>query len=167
MSIVTTNVNNLKINILTQAQYDDDVQQGIIGDNELSVITDSPDYQEKTHIVTNSSATVTTTVEDNTITNCTSSSLTSLTLTIPSQIDAAYISQLNFSCTSSVTPTMITAPNTIVWMGDDIDTSGQTPIFVPVTNKRYSILFFTDGLTVNSTGLEVRGLVQGTELPSA
>lgn len=39
----STNITNLKINELTEAQYDTAVQQGIIGVNELSVITDA-DY---------------------------------------------------------------------------------------------------------------------------
>lgn len=36
----STNVTNLKINELTEAQYDAAVQGGVIGENELSVITD-------------------------------------------------------------------------------------------------------------------------------
>lgn len=41
--IVETNVKNLKINKLTQAQYNDAVQSGVIGENELSIITDAMD----------------------------------------------------------------------------------------------------------------------------
>ncbi len=41
MSIVTTVVKNLNINELTEAQYDSAVQQGLIGDNELSILTDA------------------------------------------------------------------------------------------------------------------------------
>lgn len=37
----STNVTNLKINELTEAQYDTAVQGGVIGVNELSVITDA------------------------------------------------------------------------------------------------------------------------------
>lgn len=37
----STNVTNLKINELTEAQYDTAVQGGVIGANELSVITDA------------------------------------------------------------------------------------------------------------------------------
>lgn len=37
----STNVTNLKINELTEAQYDTAVQQGIIGANELSILTDA------------------------------------------------------------------------------------------------------------------------------
>ena len=36
----STNVTNLKINTLTEAQYDTAVQGGVIGANELSIITD-------------------------------------------------------------------------------------------------------------------------------
>ena len=38
-----TNVTNLKINTLTEAQYDTAVQGGVIGANELSIITDLDD----------------------------------------------------------------------------------------------------------------------------
>lgn len=37
----STNVTNLKINELTEAQYDSAVQGGVIGVNELSIITDA------------------------------------------------------------------------------------------------------------------------------
>jgi hypothetical protein len=37
----SVNVLNLKINTLTEAQYDAAVQQGVIGANELSMITDA------------------------------------------------------------------------------------------------------------------------------
>ena len=40
----STNVTNLKINELTEAQYDAAVQGGVIGANELSVITDDSSY---------------------------------------------------------------------------------------------------------------------------
>lgn len=36
----STNVTNLKINELTENQYDTAVQQGVIGENELSILTD-------------------------------------------------------------------------------------------------------------------------------
>ena len=35
-----TQVNDLKINKLTKAQYDEAVQSGVIGENEISIITD-------------------------------------------------------------------------------------------------------------------------------
>ena len=41
----TTQVNDLKINRLTQAQYDAAVQGGIIGENEISIITDAESGQ--------------------------------------------------------------------------------------------------------------------------
>lgn len=37
----STNVQNLKINELTEAQFDVAVQGGIIGENEISIITDA------------------------------------------------------------------------------------------------------------------------------
>lgn len=72
----------------------------------------------------------------------------SITLTLPATMDAKFISQLNF--TSGSTPTSITAPNTVIWLGNDI----TSDVFVPVANKRYAVLFFYDGTAV-------RGLVQG------
>lgn len=53
----STNVTNLKINELTEAQYDTAVQGGVIGANELSIITDA-DY------TTISNTTVTLVVND-------------------------------------------------------------------------------------------------------
>ena len=37
----SVDVKNLKINKLTEAQYDTAVQGGVIGENELSVLTDA------------------------------------------------------------------------------------------------------------------------------
>lgn len=85
-------------------------------------------------------------LETETIYNC--GELTALSITFPVSPTVSYISQLNFS--SGVTPTSITAPNTVVWLGNDI-TGG---VFVPVASKRYAVLFFYDGTAV-------RGLVQG------
>lgn len=75
--------------------------------------------------------------------------MTELTITLPTA-DAAFISQLNF--TSGATATAFTAPDTIKWAGDDI-TNGA---FVPATNKRYAIMFYSDGVSV-------RAIAQGVE----
>jgi hypothetical protein len=99
-----------------------------------------------TTLVTESGATVSRQLASDTIVNC--DTVTSLTITLPSTYDAKFISQINF--TSGATPTSLTAPNTIVWLGNDITSS----VFVPVANKRYAVLFFSDGTNV-------RGLVQG------
>lgn len=48
----STNVTNLKINELTEAQYDTAVQGGVIGENELSIITDLDDAIQVTALPT-------------------------------------------------------------------------------------------------------------------
>lgn len=90
--------------------------------------------------------TLTQTLAANYTYNC--GEMTSLDISFPATPAVNYISQLNFS--SGATPTSITAPNTVVWLGNDI-TGG---VFVPVASKRYCVLFFYDGTAV-------RGLVQG------
>lgn len=99
-----------------------------------------------TTLVEVDTATLTQELANDTIYDC--GEMTSITLTLPATMDAKFISQLNF--TSGATPTSITAPNTVKWLGNDI-TGG---VFVPVASKRYCVLFFYDGTAV-------RGLVQG------
>lgn len=99
-----------------------------------------------TTLVTVATATLTQELANDTIYDC--GEMTSITLTLPATMDAKFIAQLNF--TSGATPTSITAPNTVKWLGNDI-TGG---VFVPVASKRYCVLFFYDGTAV-------RGLVQG------
>lgn len=99
-----------------------------------------------TTLVTESEAAVSRQLANDTIVDC--GTVTSLTITLPSTYDAKFISQINF--TSGATPTSLTAPNTIVWLGNDITSS----VFVPAANKRYAVLFFSDGTNM-------RGLVQG------
>ena len=99
-----------------------------------------------TTLVEIDTATLTQELANDTIYDC--GEMTSITLTLPATIDAKFISQLNF--TSGSTPTSITAPNTVKWLGNDITSS----VFVPVASKRYAVLFFSDGTAV-------RGLVQG------
>lgn len=50
-------VNDLKINELTEAQYDAAVQGGVIGENELSVITDMTDKAVQVSTMPTASAT--------------------------------------------------------------------------------------------------------------
>lgn len=80
-----------------------------------------------------------------TIYNC--GELTALSITFPATPTVSYISQLNFS--SGATPTALTAPVDMVWVGDDI----TSDVFVPVANKRYCVLCFYDGTAF-------RGMVQ-------
>lgn len=73
--------------------------------------------------------------------------MATLAITFPTA-DETYVSQLNF--TSGATATAFTAPDTIKWVGDDV-TDGA---FIPATNKRYAIMFYSDGTNI-------RGAVQG------
>lgn len=68
--------------------------------------------------------------------------LTALIITFPATPTASYISQVNFS--SGTTATALTAPIDVVWSGDDI----VSDVFVPDVSKRYSVLFFYDGVSM-------------------
>ena len=80
-----------------------------------------------------------------TIYNC--GELSALSITFPATVTVSYLSQLNFS--SGATPTALTAPVDMVWIGDDI----VSDVFVPDQNKRYCVLCFYDGTAM-------RGIVQ-------
>lgn len=96
-------------------------------------------------IVAISGTSVTQQLATETIYNC--GELTALSITFPASPTVSYISQLNFS--SGATPTALTAPVGMVWVGDDI----TNDVFVPVANKRYCVLCFYDGTAM-------RGIVQ-------
>lgn len=138
----STQVQDLKINRLTEAQYDTAVSGGVIGENELSILTDA----SLSTVESVSGTTVTQELLPDIIYNC--GELSALTITFPATMDAGYIAQINF--TSGATPTTLSAPAGTVWRGSDVDSNG----FTPVANKRYSVLFFYDGT-------QVRGLVMG------
>lgn len=105
--------------------------------------------QDKTEIIRRYSSTLDQQMADNTIYNA--GELSALTITLPDLIDAGFISQVNF--TSGSTATQLTAPNTIVWTGDDLDDG----VFVPAANRRYVVMFHSDGENV-------RGIVQGIDI---
>lgn len=94
----------------------------------------------KEEVVTVSASTLTQELADNTIYNA--GTLTALTITFPATPTASYISQVNFS--SGTTATALTAPVDVVWTGDDI----VSDVFVPDVSKRYSVLFFYDGVSM-------------------
>lgn len=96
-------------------------------------------------IVAISGTSVTQQLATETIYNC--GELTALSITFPASPTVSFISQLNFS--SGATPTALTAPVGMVWVGDDI----TNDVFVPVANKRYCVLCFYDGTAM-------RGIVQ-------
>lgn len=103
----------------------------------------------RTQTYTISGGAATQQVEDNAIYNA--GELSALTITLPGLIDTGFISQFNF--TSGSTATQLTAPNTIVWTGDDLDDG----VFVPAANRRYVVMFHYDGVNV-------RGVVQGIDI---
>ena len=105
-------------------------------------IPDISSKADKTSIVTLAGTSVIQELADNTIYQA--SELASLTITVPSGITSDYISQINFE--SGSTATTLTAPNTIIWYGDDIVNN----VFVPVTDKQYVIMFYYDGTNVRS-----------------
>lgn len=106
------------------------------------VIPDISGKADKTSVVTLTETSVTQELLDNTIYQA--SELASLTITIPNGVTTDYISQINFA--SGSTATTLTAPNTIVWYGDDIVNN----VFVPVAGKQYVVIFYYDGTNVRS-----------------
>lgn len=94
----------------------------------------------KEEVVTVSASTLTQELATDTIYNC--GELTALTITFPATPTASFISQVNF--TSGTTATALTAPVDVVWSGDDI----VSDVFVPDVSKRYSVMFFYDGVSM-------------------
>lgn len=140
-----THVDNLNINQLTKAQYDAAVQAGTITATDLSVITDIT-YKPAPTI---STTTGTVALADNTIFN--GDTLSTLTITNPSNPTVDFSCQVNF--TSGATPTTVTASN-IVWVGDNVN---ENTGFQPRANCRYSVMFTYDGVNW-------RGLISGVSL---
>lgn len=88
------------------------------------------------------------TLASNTIYN--GSTLTSLTIQLPSGVDNAFTSEIDF--TSGATATTFTYPNTLKWIeGDDVNNQ----IFTPAVNKRYICMIIWDGTQFVGT---VRGV---------
>lgn len=64
--------------------------------------------------------------------------LTSLTITLPTEINLDYITSIVF--TSGETDTTLTYPDTIKWSGDDVSDG----VFLPVVSKTYNIILWFD-----------------------
>lgn len=105
-------------------------------------IPDISGKADKTSVVALTGTSVTQELADNTIYQA--SELASLTISIPNGITSDYISQINFE--SGSTATTLTAPNTIIWFGDDLTNN----VFVPAVNKQYVVIFYYDGTNVRS-----------------
>lgn len=104
-------------------------------------------YEQKATI-TDLSATDSITLADNTIYN--GSTQTALTIALWSAPTASSICEIVFS--SGSTATTLAYPNTIKWLGDDVNSN----IFLPVPNKRYTVILYYDGA-------ETVGVVKGVE----
>ena len=89
-----------------------------------------------------------------TIYEATSNALSSLTLTLPENVDDEFIAQINF--TSGYPKTDIILNSNIEWIGDNVS---ETQGFITRANCRYSIIFYY-------TGTVVRGVIQGTNIES-
>ena len=148
----STQYKQLKINKLTSAQYDSAVLAGVIGANELSLLTDVS-YLKNAVIVESDATTYSVSLEDNTIYKNTSAGVTTLTITEPSgTIDSNFCSEIVF--TSGSTATVVTPNANIMWIGDNVS---ETQGFVPRANCRYLIMFTYDGVNL-------RGIIQGVSL---
>lgn len=111
-------------------------------------MVDLSEYAKKPQVYTPTVSTVD--LQDNSIFNFTDDALETLSISVPETINADFACQVNFS--SGATATAFTAPDTIKWAGDSV-VSGA---FVPAANKRYAILFYSDGSNL-------RAISQGVE----
>ena len=89
------------------------------------------------------SATDSITLADNTIYN--GGTQTALTIALPATATNSFTSEIDF--TSDSTPTILTYPNTINWIGSPDDIVAND--FIPQSNKRYSCMFWYDGVNYN------------------
>lgn len=103
---------------------------------------------EVTEVRTLTDTDVEITLENNVIFNC--GGLTDLEIVLPASTTADFTCQVNFTSGATPDETSVTAPNTIVWLGDDI----ESDVFIPAANKRYSVMFYYDGVNF-------RGITQG------
>lgn len=80
--------------------------------------------------------------------------LTSLTITLPSEVPNTYESSIVF--TSGETPTNGVFPDNIKWTGTDVIENNGVIALVPIENTRYNISLWYDGKYVNavSRGVE-------------
>lgn len=119
----------------------------LVTDEEDGVVesTLGPDDIEQKASVVALSAVDSITLTDNTIFN--GSTQTSLSIALWSAPSVSSITQVVFS--SGATETSLSFPGTINWFGDDLiyDATLQKFIFGPVSNKRYTIMFYYDGVT--------------------
>ena len=129
----------------TVSQYQQAVAGGTIQPDWLCYITDDTVAEGTSgiNVVDFATASESVTLEDNTIYN--GGEMTSLTITLPTGINNAFMSEVDFSTGSSAI--QFTVTGTITWLGD-VDNQGDPDI---QTSSRYVIMFSYDG--VNFVGL--------------
>lgn len=88
------------------------------------------------------------TLADNTIYN--GGEQTALTITLPSTDTIGFICDVDFTSGATAT-TLSYSLSDIFWEGVDVayDSTAQKNIFTPVANKRYTIIFYFDGVNYN------------------
>ena len=94
------------------------------------------------------SATDSITLADNTIYN--GGEQTALTIALPATDTIGFICDVDFSSGNTATTLSYSLPD-IFWEGVDVayDSTAQKNIFTPVANKRYTIIFYYDGVNYN------------------
>lgn len=104
-------------------------------------------YQHEATIQT-LSATDSITLADNTIYN--GGEQTALTIALPSTDTIGFICDVDFTSGATATTLSYSLPD-IFWEGVDVayDSTAQKNIFTPVANKRYTIVFYFDGVNYN------------------
>lgn len=112
-------------------------------DNDLESVLEELRLACVPQVVTVSDTAYTLTPADNTVYNA--GGLTSLTITPAASYGPEMTAQLNF--TSGQTPTAVTAPNGLIWLGDDI----VAGMFVPGQQVRYCVMFQYDGNSLRAT----------------
>lgn len=121
------------------------VNDGVISSNITSSdVTTALGYTpEQSMTIQTLSATDSITLADNTIYN--GGEQTALTITLPSTADVSFLCEIDF--TSGTTATTLSYPNTIKWVGDDVNNN----VFLPVASKRYTIICAYDGVNYRFT----------------
>jgi hypothetical protein len=129
----------------TLSEYQTAVAGGNIPSTYTCYITDDTvaEGTSGVNVVDFATASESVTLEDNTIYN--GGEMTSLTITLPTGINNAFMSEVDFSTGSSAI--QFTVTGTITWLGD-VDNQGDPDI---QTSSRYVIMFSYDG--VNFVGL--------------
>ena len=153
---VSTKISKLKINKLTQTQFDNAseysnselyfVDPEFTGNNVI-MTNDDGDIQEG-YTITSISDGDTVEVVNNTIYNA--GTIATLNITLPATPDNSFIAELDFT-NNATTPAVITPSATVKWCGDDCDEDFE---FHPLVGYRYTVMLTYNGVNYVAT---VRG----------